>query len=487
MDLRCHSDFNTKRKGALKITMGTRLVFCVRLALATIACLLFCVDCHILTVTPLPGVDSYYYLVQERHLALSGTLYYPCFTPLVFVLPAILIFFRVSPEGAWQIGTISALLLLCSGLYACSWRISRSRVRALLALVLLLASPSVDFLIVEFGKECLALACLLWAVYFYYEASAAGWTSRPLALFVLICCAGLMSHSLFGLLGVFLLGTELATRILERQFWLGATTVVGFLISAIYIDIAIMRYLAPTAGSWRVFALHNPVWGVYSRELIVLETVLPVLILAATVCPKLVHGRIVLITLLISLVTVLSPVFAPSDPGSFASRLKGITFLYIAFILPNVTKGQILSIQGFIVAGVVCLTLWTQHRIPIVPGETQSFLLDRKALYNALRGRKLDLPPESIIIADHGTEFLVTYLTDKRSAHSVPRNQDRVWLVRYIPVTHSSNPALLMMNEGTAYAAVLTDAQLETLLKSCTEFERWTLIHRNSAALQAEY
>jgi hypothetical protein len=62
-----------------------------------------------------------------------------------------------------------------------------------------------------------------------------------------------------------------------------------------------------------------------------------------------------------------------------------------------------------------------------------------------------------------------------------------VWLVRYIPVTHSSNPALLMMNEGTAYAAVLTDAQLETLLKSCTEFERWTLIHRNSAALQAEY
>jgi len=152
------------------------------------------------------GFDGYYYVMQLVHLERHGSFHSPDYN--LFYLPLLAADLFLSPLYAYK-----AAVAFTGFLYSAAWyRVFRTRYGAIGSVplsVLLLASPMTAFFALQFPKNLLGLAILLFLVSFRLEKNVLG---------TAICLALLFfSHRLAFALGAAFMLTDLLCRKIDRN------------------------------------------------------------------------------------------------------------------------------------------------------------------------------------------------------------------------------------------------------------------------------
>jgi hypothetical protein len=183
---------------------------------------------------------------------------------------------------------------------------------------------------------------------------------------------------------------------------------------------------------------------------------------------------VIVITSLFTILFTLNPFLSHEEELlTISERLDLLSYIQISVLLPGIfwllrskTVALVISLS------VICLLLLGNHTLPI--GMQPSFIARRTALLNDLTGLRGELPPDALIIAPHGVQFLVTYATGAASQNSAPTGAGRetniMWLVSGAPCRAGQN--VIVVSRGRrctllvreTYAMPVTDEEKSQIM-----------------------
>jgi hypothetical protein len=158
-----------------------------------------------------------------------------------------------------------------------------------------------------------------------------------------------------------------------------------------------------------------------------------------------------------SIIITLNP-FISSEQGFLAigGRLRTLAYIQVAIIVPAVISElrkpprKVLFAFAFFVTSMM---IWSAVVKPLPFGAHPDFLERRGRLVKGLRSTEMPLKTNSLIIAAHGDQFVVTSITGIKSQQTFPTTQpdvDIYWLLSKIPpqLVDSSETIISTQNDG---------------------------------------
>jgi hypothetical protein len=148
-------------------------------------------------------------------------------------------------------------------------------------------------------------------------------------------------------------------------------------------------------------------------------------------------------TLVLGVVSIALVVNPFGDYGRFLDRSVDRMVLWAVLLLPLLTAHVLWGtaqvsprIRPWLYSWIACVVLASGNGAP-PPGLSESFLSHRASLASVVAAHLPKRPASSLVIADHGNQFLITAATGIPAVSRLPEHPERyeriVWLIRVPP------------------------------------------------------
>ncbi|HEV7472519.1 MAG TPA: glycosyltransferase family 39 protein [Pyrinomonadaceae bacterium] len=440
------------------------------------------------------GIDGYYYVLQIRQLTETGRLYFSTHTPFFVYLLAALTQLTRNSLIAIKLSSLLLNAFLALGIFAIISNLTRNLWVALVGSVLALAPQSHLFMSAEYLNNLAAVVFLLWSAWVLLRAAETR-KLKWLALGGALLIAAGFSHRSAGPVALTLAACGLLLRCLwqRRQLagWLGIA--IFWLLPAL---VSVQRWVV--VPSWLQseisFRPRSPFLAPVIPEelLLAASSVLLLFLIFRRVHQNRVQmfdyvfGTIALWSLLVTLNPFLDPQAVLSG---VAGRLRILASVQVALITPALLwLSYCIRRQLALYFAAVFLPLIILSMLAPLPYGLQSdFLSRRERLIQALRFHAGELAPNSIVVAPHGDQFVVTATIGVPAQQVVPINYQGVtvyWLLNEVNDPALEGESLILMKDEAA-TLLVKDTTLKTRLQSMTSEQRQRLLRTNSGVAMA--
>lgn len=456
------------------------------LILSIFACLIILLgrDCVLLFQFEGPaGVDGYYYALQIDTLKNSGNLYFSTFTPLILYFLTLLSFLTQNSILAVKLGALLIHASMSISAMALVTTLTRNSWFSLFGLFIGLSNLHL-YMISEFITYAGALTLLFWSAFCLLKAIQTrkyGWNIVSALLLIL----ALFSHrSIIGILFIAGLVTLSAYLLMTRKIVGGLVTAFLFLFPLILSRQVVYSFPGGISNELANFP-QNPF-----RSLIIAESliILAVIIAAFAIVffkrealRKDPSGIVLVSIALFCLLITLNP-FWNHQTGllGIVARLDLLIYIQAAVAVP-VLLTLLYSYSKKIVLVPAALFLWLfvgsfLTQLPV--GLRPEYLQAREKLSRDLSSMKSEMCETPYVIAQHGEQFLATYVLGVPAGQTRPtddRYQCILWLVHGMKNENNSE------NEGSS---LIEDSEMAEYLKALSN-ERRPIVMRNNPHLRA--
>jgi hypothetical protein len=394
------------------------------------------------------GRDGYYYLLQIDSIRSTGGLYFPTHFPLALYVLAGL-GWPWDPTVGTKMAVVATFSLLLVAMFVLVRILTGREWAALLSILLVTVSKLHWYFLVEFASNLVSL--LFFAVFVSYLARVERCgASRPTTVattIVFIACV--LSHRSAAVLAILTISAYGALIIGERRrprlTWslaLGA----AFVISSLLV---FAHALVPEARAW-VTANFKPLPALelsnheFASEAWVLAAVVPIIAwlllhpqsTSEARNPWWRHRRLILALLLVCVAVTLNPWARYRTALSGAMERMGLwSLLFVGILVPTavaitVERGRRWTVSGLLL---VAFTFAVVSGRP-GPERTTSYLMERHRLAAELPGLISWVPHSAVIVAEHGTQFMITSEVGRAAVSRRPPNPapstKTFWLLR---------------------------------------------------------
>jgi hypothetical protein len=396
------------------------------------------------------GLDGYYYVIQVDALA-RGALFFPSHTPLVLYFLSALQLPIGNSIIAIKIGVIILEILLCLGVGGLLVRTTGSWWLGSVGVAYAAFAGLHFFMIGEFVSNLGGLAFFVATLFCFQSArqSSRRWWWLVTSLLFFLMALGSHRSSLLLLAGLCLAaGFILALRqaISKRNWW--ALIAISIALLGIYFSpylALIQPFIALPQRLTEELSL-RPRWPVTIYTVFDVISILlaapSILVITIKEYWKRGTDRIHPVFPSLALVSLLLNLNLFVKPDLIAygviGRLQMLAYLQVALLVPYAVwlfAKKKRSYGAYASAFSIPLLIFgAGTKLP--PGLQPDYLKDREKLIGAARTAVKNIPPDSIIVAAHGDEFVVTSVTGVSSQHSRPTLDKAApiyWLLAQLP------------------------------------------------------
>ena len=432
---------------------------------------------------PFPvGVDGFYYAQQIKSILVTGRLYYPSRTPLVFCLIASVCGRHSDVVKCIKITSITIEVLLFLGVWTLLWQLTRSHWITWWGGVIVALLPSHLFLLADFTKELFCFTLLAWSTVCIHWAvsSRRHW---PYGLAVALIILAILSHVSALLLLVTLAIGVGVLKLSHTQGYIMSALICLSWCAALVIELSpsLLPWFAhgssvnlPPAGStwWTAERL-----GILTVSVVFLVITMGTVELARP--PLLSFGTVALLALCVTA----NPWFDQNSDFVFG-RASMTANLQLGLLVAGLLYSRQIGIYKRdlwpIYAVLACFLILAIASPSGVRGLDDAYLKRRAELVDALLQTRI--PEEhAIVIAPQGDQFAVTYFTGLPSQHS--------WTGGFtIPVYWLLfGTSLGDVRDGQRRYVVKSDKSLRKEWQTYTDDVREALFENNPELLVAGY
>jgi hypothetical protein len=446
------------------------------------------------------GIDGYYYVLQIDSLKNNHRFYFPTRTPLVLYYLAVISYFTKDSVTAAKVGSVLLHFLLCLGIFALIASSTGHLWLGVLASALAGLSGLHLYMIVEFINVLGALTFLVWSGWF-----AVRWTQtrRPtwIGLAAVLLAAAVFSHQLA--VAVLLI---VAVSLFLFRGLVSSKSQGRFSLAALIAVVAL--YFAPAVAKaqavidiperLRIELTAIPHWPInqnYLPETLMLAVLAPVALMLLLgpmrIRARSVGGTIVGLVAIWSLLVTLNP-FLNETHGwmGIVGRLRGLTYIQVALILPGVIW---LVLSSWPKAVFYVLAVLPPFAIlcalsPLPFGLGSEYLVRRERLTRQLPYYSDQVGDDSLIIASHGDQFLVTATLGIASQQLAPENTAYPTVYWLLDTPKHEAPAIgsvVVAEHPISTSILVEDGALRLYLLSATDVEKRTLLIYNRHLMMA--
>lgn len=377
-----------------------------------------------------------------------------------------------------MLGAFAFEWLLYLGIGLVVSAISKSRWPALAAIVIASLSGLHRYLLVEYLNQLMATAFLVFTVFFFVKFRDYGKRSSLLGAIASALIAAGSHRSTLPILAT-ACWSLLLCQAYARYFAGGGWRRLVFLLAVLLTVLAPLGLVVLSSRAYMPIEVQNNLLLI--PEFPLRHSTLPEMILLAVVCPlcfwvylprvesgQILTAEIASISIAVfSLIVTLNP-FLSSELGftSLGGRMRVLSFVQLSILIPCLVRGIVnrfdnpklarlaVSLLGVVVA--VFMT-WS-YLLPVPRGAQRDFLENRARLIAALKEKKGLIEPNSVVVANHGQQFLVSAVTGFRSQQRYPESEsgDAVyWLSERVPTTLSDDSMIVLFKDDLGSLTVL--------------------------------
>jgi hypothetical protein len=447
------------------------------------------------------GVDGYYYVLQVKQLLNTGHLYFSSPTPIAVYFMSVIGFLVGDSVLAAKIAAVFFQAVLCAGVFALLTTVGCSRWLGLVGAALTAFAGLHFHLISEFINNLAGIAFIVlcgWCVSKTIKTRARRWIALALSFFLL----AMFSHKSILPVSAMLIILLVISRCLftgeqsrfRRVYALPAITLI---LVGPWIIAAQPFFVLPISLKNEVLKVPQlPFGSVALPEKLILMITAPAVLFLASKLSK--QKSVSLATSLFcavalwSLLVTLSP-FLAYDLGwmGVAVRLSALSYIQVGILVPGLVW-MIIQVRpvATVYATVVTAPLFFLSMNSALPaGMQRNYLDDRAQVITNLKTLGPRLPTNSIVIAEHGTQFVVTFATGIRSISRIPQDSSNAtvyWLLVGIPSPMlNEQMTILAQSAHGSLVVLIKDDDLKTRLATMTEVEKRRLFGANRHLHQA--
>lgn len=409
------------------------------------------------------GVDGYYYIIQIETFLEKGEFYYPTKTPVILYLAVGLSSLGIESTTAMKIISSLLYVILILAIYLILSRLTDNKWTGLIGAGIVAVSVLRLIWIVEFVNNLGGVAFLFCGIYCLGEKSKNKIWFVIGGVFLILAFLSHKSILPLAILILFAYGVfYLLFKSIGTKFFpylLIFLVIAGFfypLFFTVIFSNPILSFLSENVAVNPKFPLS--VRGFFEEKFIL--CILAPLSLFVSLWNSKEKNQIALFNGAISILSVfitLNPFLSYTEHiMTVPDRLSQLMAIQISFLLAFTTHllnyDKILksiitvSILFFLVLGNTNQT----------KGSDDRFLLQRQNLIENLERFKGIFSNQSIIIAPHGYQFLLTSVLRISSQNTLPKEESRIyWLIFGVPCSNIENPSTIVSIEGKVCTAIL--------------------------------
>jgi hypothetical protein len=421
------------------------------------------------------GIDGYYYTLQVESYLTNGFLYFPTNTPLILYFLSLISYIIDNTPAGIKFVALLLLLLLAMGVYTIVLDFTRNYLLGFLSIFLIFLSGLHLYLAFEYISYLGGLTFLIWSLVFLIRLidSQGNRITVGISFFCLSIIA-IFSHRSIILIAftglICLVFSHLLLIYLKKEKKIYQ---IGFLL--IFVLILFLPIIFSLEPNLDIFLVSKDIKMLPSfpshfatlPEIIILFFVSPIVFFIIILDSEnsLINGRkkTILVAFLVWTMTISLNPFISSENGFFSigGRLRTVAFIQVAIFVPFLFNilinfhNKIISYLSYII---LPLMLWS-FLSPIPRGIQSDYLTARALLINGLT-KKLEIVSEdSLIIADHGDQFVITAIAKVHSQQTFPQNKNNFfeiyWLLRNVPPTLVDKHAINIATDFNGNQTVL--------------------------------
>lgn len=440
------------------------------------------------------GLDGYYYCLQVRHLIEHHYLYFPTHTPLVFYLMAGVSRICGDPVIAVKWTAIMLELFLIIGGFLLMAAATDSLWMGVIAAALISFSTLHLYFIGEFVKNLASLSFLMWGA--FCLVAGIKWQLRSFFVLALLSTGAAILAHLSALILVAIISICIVSlRLLSQPGLKG-------LMKSLVVLIWLLAWLSPAILSWQTlmtipsqfrielatapeFPIRQLGWPDKTAILLILPFVFAFLIAFRKQLQKFPLFYLIGATALWSLLFTLNPFFNRNlGSGGISGRLSTLAYLQVAILVPCFVKlgfwGRTKWPAFFVL--VLSPLFAVAANGPLPRGLESQYLETRSELAKGLVSARQFIKSNSLVLAPHGDEFLVTYLVDVESRHewSYSDDPDRtLWILQAVKPESLTPSMLVLANTEMGATVLVADSQLRNEMSALTSSQREKLEFSN--------
>ncbi len=441
------------------------------------------------------GIDGYYYVLQVDALKNNHRLYFPSPTPFVLYLLTVISYFTHDSVIAVKVGSVLLHTLLCLGIFALTVSTTRNLWLGLLGSALAAVSGLHLYMIAEFINALGALTFLVWSGWLtvrWAQSRGPQW----IGLAVVLIAAAIFSHQLavpvvlVVAVSLFLFQGLVSSTSEGRYAFAALIALV-----AIYFAPALVKAQAviemPERLRTQLSAIPNwPISDNYFPETLMLAVLAPVaLMLLFRPMRRIevgsISGGLAGLVAIWSLLVTLNP-FLHEDRGwtGIVGRVRGLAYIQTALLLPAVIWLVFSARRKFIFYVLAVLPPFAilTALSPLPLGLRGEYLVRRAELAQRLPYYIDRVSKDSLIIASHGDQFLVTATIGIASQRLPPENtasQTVYWLLDTSKHQSPTLDSVVVAEHPTSRTVLVEHGILRSYLLSATDVEKRMLIGYN--------
>src|SRR5215213_205920 len=400
------------------------------------------------------GIDGYYYVLQIDALKKNHRLYFPSHTPFVLYFLTAIGYFTNNSVTAVKVGTLLLDILLCLAIFALTVSTTHNLWLGVLGSALATVSGLHLYMIAEFINTLGALTFLVlsgWCIVRWTQTRGPKW----IGLAVVYLAAAVFSHQMaVGVISVvavslFLFKGLVSSRSEGRYAF---AALIAFV--AIYFAPALLKAQAvidiPERLRTELTAIpHWPISYNYFPETLMLALFAPVALVLLGPMRRAgvgsVGGSLAGMVAIWSLLVTLNP-FLAEDRGwtEIVGRIRGLAYIQVAPILPVVIWLVFSARRKFafyVLASLPPFAILTVLSRPPL-GLRSEYLMRRAELAQKLPDYVDRVGKDSLIIASHGDQFLVTATLEVASQRLPPENSESRTVYWLLDTSKEQSPAL---------------------------------------------
>ena len=438
------------------------------------------------------GVNGYYYVLQVNQLAETGHLYFPTRTPLaLYTLMAVA---RIVGNSITTIKALGILLqiLLSIGIFGVVRNATSNSWVALLGLGLTIIPQSRLYLTTEYINQLFGLVLLIWAGLTFMRAFRTRGLVRWLIPFGLVVGAYVSHKSAQVFVPTIVICLLLMFALTGSAVWKS----LGFAaLTILWFSPAIVS-AQPFVGipEWLQNQItYRPHWpidpAVIPEELMLVTAAVGVLFLVLWQSKKgkgpdlfiLAFGGLSLFSLLVTL----NPFFnVQTIMSAVAGRSRLLSYVQVACLVPAlIWLVYSRKREAAIYVGAAFLPLVVLSALAPLPlGLRPEFLVRREQLIESLRNHAKELAQDSIIIAPHGDQFVVTAITGIPAQQQPPtssRYSNEYWLLNTVSDQSFGTEGIVLNRSHDSTIMLLDDEILQRKLLELGRSETLLLLSAN--------
>ena len=440
------------------------------------------------------GIDGYYYFLQTDSLKNNHRLYFSTRTPLVLYFLTFISYLENNSVAAIKTGSLLLHVLLSLGIFALVLSTTRKLWLAVLGSGLIIVSGLHLYMIAEYINALGALMLLVWSAYF-----AVRWAQTRrlmwIALSIVSLAAAFFSHQLaVGMTSIAAVSLLLFRGLASSRFKgkLAVAALIAVVVSYFGPVLVKAQAAVDIPERLRTELTAIPQWPLHPASLP--ETLMLALLVPLTLIlllgPHRVRagsaaGTVVGLVAIWSLLVTLNPFLNQANGWTgIVGRVRGLAYIQLAIMLPGAIWLMLPTWRTFatyLLAAVPPFAILTTLS-PLPLGLRDEGLLRRARLVQQLPYHKGKVPDDSLVIASHGDQFLVSSTLGIASQRLQPPSDAHpsvYWLIDGPKNQLSKLESLAMAEHPTSRTILVEEGTLAEYLLSATDAETRTLLSYN--------